>query len=63
MEKKKYIKPNTNIVQMQCEGFICMSYGVEDRDGSYIISPSVAGDTEWYETDDEGKGGITGDLD
>lgn len=68
MKKKKYVKPETVVIVVETESFICLSWEVKNNgdveggeDGD-LVPPSTAGDAEWTEKKEDG-GGIWGDLD
>lgn len=68
MKKKKYVKPETVILVVEAESFICLSYKVENNGtegGGDLVPPTHAGDGYWNEEkpDNPGKGDIWGDLD
>lgn len=65
MNKKIYVKPMTDIIIMDNEDFICLSWGVKDNDdkNEYIRPPVVAGSGEWSEENSGNKTDIWGDLD
>lgn len=67
MKKREYMRPVTEVVEIELGGFVCLSWGIVDNkadvdDDKYIVPPTVAGEATWSEKEDDG-GSIWGDLD